>query len=237
MSSRQFTLSSFQQEKLKYYFKFFQPNEQNVLDEGSLAKFMKRVLEYTGWDPKSSDAREIEEVHEAFFEILFDKTAGGRPSHLITLEDWLAVWTRLIPGCKGMMNFPVWLRLLPKTLFRMMDRDKDAEIAESELCDFYLHMVNLPEDEAKANSHLAYAQMTDNGRYPLNMDGYEQIFSNFLLGQTPHGPGRHIFGCFEHSVDKTPFRLIKPASVDEDMEREVKVYLEKRPKRMSLNAM
>ena len=38
---------------------------------------------------------------------------------------------------------------------------EDGHIAEEELFNFYRDMVKLPEEEAKANSHLAYAQMTD----------------------------------------------------------------------------
>ena len=41
------------------------------------------------------------------------------------------------------------------------------------------------------------------------MDGYNQIFANFLLGKTPYGPGRFIFGCFEHMVERTGFILIQ----------------------------
>ena len=82
-----------------------------------------------------------------------------------------------------------------------------------------------------------FACLSQNGRYPLDADGYEQIFSNFLLGGTPHGPGRHIFGCFEHSVSKTPFRLIQPAPEPDDSSMDVKILMEKRPKRMSLTPL
>lgn len=39
------------------------------------------------------------------------------------LDDWLKLWSKLIHGSMGMQNFPVWLRLLPKSLFRIIDRD------------------------------------------------------------------------------------------------------------------
>jgi len=152
----------------------------------------------------------------------------------VTLDDWFSVWSILLPGCMSMNNFPVWLRLLPTCLFKMMDRDKDGLINEEELGNFYVQMVNLDRREAAMNAKLAYAQMTDNDSYPLNQNSYEQIFSNFLLGRTPHGPGRHIFGCFEHSVSKTPFTLIQPALKEDDFEMDVKLYLEKRPKRSSI---
>lgn len=73
-----------------------------------------------------------------------------------------------------------------------------------------------------------------NGHYPLNLDGYEQIFANFLLGRTPYGPGRHIFGCFEHDLAKASFSLIQPAPPDDDTESKIKILKEKRPKRASL---
>jgi hypothetical protein len=46
------------------------------------------------------------------------------------------------------------------------------------------------------------------GRYPLTLDSYNQIFANFLIGKTPYGPGRFIFGCFEHTAQRTEFQLI-----------------------------
>jgi hypothetical protein len=49
------------------------------------------------------------------------------------------------------------------------------------------------------------------GNYPLDIDGYEQVFANFLLGKTPYGPGRFIFGCFENRLANTKFTLIQSA--------------------------
>ena len=44
----------------------------------------------------------------------------------VGVDDWLQVWAGLLPGCMGMMNFPIWLRLLPKQLFRMIDRNSEC---------------------------------------------------------------------------------------------------------------
>ncbi|KAK7503410.1 hypothetical protein BaRGS_00005331, partial [Batillaria attramentaria] len=158
-----FTLTPFQTEKLEYFFKFFEPDDQNNLVHDSLDRFMKRILEFTGWERDSPDARECREVHEAFFEILFDKAGDpeqGRATK-VTLEDWLGLWSNLIPGCKGLYNFPIWMRLLPKTLFRIIDRDQNGLVTEDELREFYKGMVNLDPREAEGNAKLAYAQMTD----------------------------------------------------------------------------
>lgn len=71
------------------------------------------------------------------------------------------------------------------------------------------------------------------GRYPLDLAGYEQIFANFLLGKTPYGPGRFIFGCFEHSPHHTKFKLIRGNDDDE----EIKVKVENKGRRGSTEAV
>ena len=48
------------------------------------------------------------------------------------------------------------------------------------------------------------------------MDGYEQIFANFLLGRTPAGPGKYIFGCFDLGIYK--FKLLIPKTQDPEEE-------------------
>ncbi|XP_035825908.1 uncharacterized protein LOC101862273 [Aplysia californica] len=113
----------------------------------------------------------------------------------------------------GIQNFPVWLRLLPKKIFQMIDRNNDLEVGPTELIAFYRDMVRIPADVAEARALDAYEQMTDGGRYTLDIDSYEMVFSNFLIGRTPFGPGRHIFGCWEHNI--AHFELIMPATEEE----------------------
>lgn len=74
------------------------------------------------------------------------------------------------------------------------------------------------------------------GRYPLNLASYEQIFANFLLGKTPYGPGRFIFGCFEHSLHRSKFRLIK-AAVEESEEATEEIKAANRVRRGSTDAV
>ncbi|XP_062571019.1 sarcoplasmic calcium-binding proteins I, III, and IV-like [Saccostrea cucullata] len=207
-------LSPFQKEKLEYFFNFFDANGDKYIEFADLDGFMKKIVDYTGWKTNSPAYHEIYGVHEAFFEILMEKTAHKK----VTLDDWYKLWAKLIHGSMGMQNFPVWLRLLPRSLFRIKDRDQDGLIKEEELTDFYSNFVQLEDSEAKKVAKKAYELMTDFGRYPLNLASYEQIFANFLLGKTPHGPGRFIFGCFEHSTNRTKFQLIQAANDDDEDE-------------------
>ncbi|XP_005107567.2 sarcoplasmic calcium-binding proteins I, III, and IV [Aplysia californica] len=231
-------LSPFQKEKLQSYFKFLEPDANGKLESHSLDRILKRIFEFTRWQKDSAKALQCKEIHTAFFEILFEKAVeeGGKRG-MASLDDWYHIWAHILPGCKGMSNFPVWLRLMPKMLFDMIDRNGDGLITEEELIRFYREMVKVEDPALEGHTKEAYKDMTDGGRYPLNLDGYEQIFANFLIGKTPHGPGKYIFGCFKH--DNTNWQLIAPLSTHDDAhsakpKEENKIVQEKRPKKFGV---
>ncbi|XP_059177437.1 sarcoplasmic calcium-binding proteins II, V, VI, and VII-like [Physella acuta] len=231
-SSRHFLLSPFQNEKLEYYFRFLAPDEDGNLEKNSIARLMDRILDFTGWDEQSPMAHECREVHEAFFELLFEKARETEGSAVgkVTLENWLSMWSGILPGVMSMHNLPVWLRLMPQLLFKIVDRRRQNYLTANDLEIFYKEMVHLDPDQAHETALEAYDHMTDNGRYPLDLNSYEQLFANFLIGRTPYGPGRYIFGCFEHDVQ--PFQLIAPAPEPDDNVIEVKkVTAGRRPSR------
>ncbi|XP_046350431.1 uncharacterized protein LOC124131289 isoform X2 [Haliotis rufescens] len=208
--TRKMFLSQFQVEKLEYYFNFFDADGNGKLEMLDLDFIKKRILNFTGWAEDSQQAMKSAEVHEAFFEVLFERVEGdsSEPKHEVSLTEWINMWEKLLPGTMGMQNFPVWMRLLPETLFRIIDRNGDNEIDEDELCVFYEKMCDVDPAEAKSQAKKAIDQMTDNGMYPLDATSYEQIFANFLIGRTPFGPGRFIFACFSHKDPQ--FQLITP---------------------------
>jgi len=204
-------LSTFQKEKLESFFRFLDPNSDDLLDKDCLDRHMKRILEFTGWKNDDPKAQHNRELHEAFFEVLFEKAVeeGGRPGYA-SLDDWFHIWSHMLFGRKGMGSFPVWLRLMPRLLFETIDSNGDSLIEEEELLAFYRGLVRVTDPELEQHVRDAYKEMTDDGRWPLNIDSYEQIFANFLIGKTPHGPGKFVFGCFKHEA--THFQLIMPAS-------------------------
>ncbi|CAL1528614.1 unnamed protein product [Lymnaea stagnalis] len=221
-STRPVQLSPFQKEKLEYYFRFLSPNEDGYLEKSSINRLMARIQDFTGWDEDSPRAKECREVHEAFFELLFEKAKEEEGTvGKVDLKNWLFMWSSILPGVMSMHNLPVWLRLMPQLLFKIVDRRRQDYLTANDLEIFYKEMVHLDPQQAREIAINAYQQMTDGGRYPLNADSYEQLFANFLIGRTPYGPGRYIFGCFEHEVQ--PFQLITPApEPDDDVVIEVK---------------
>jgi len=223
------TLSDFQKEKLEYYFRFLCPSEAGYLDPQSITKFMNKVLEFTGWEEDGRLAKECREVHVAFFEVLFEKskeeaTLVSTKNIDMTLDKcskdiWLAMWSHMLTGAMGISNFPIWLRLMPKYLFKMIDRSDKGYLTADDLAVYYRDMIHLEEDQVRKVADKAYEQMTDGGKWPLTLESYEQLFANFLIGRTPYGPGRYIFGCFEHEV--RDFKLIQPAP--EPIDKKIKV--------------
>lgn len=216
-------LTPFQIEKLEFYFKFFDSNGDGYLQSDDLSGFMKKILDYTGWDDNSQKALECYDIHSTFFDVLKEKTNPSDYTEAplnVSMSDWILLWNSLLSKCKGMHNFPVWLRLLPKSLFLIVDKKGDGVIDREELEEFYNKIVNLNTDEAKSTSESAYSELTDNGKYPLHLHGFAEIFANFLLGRTPYGPGRYIFGCFESTVKQTHFSLLQPAVVEPEPESE-----------------
>ncbi|KAH9514623.1 hypothetical protein Btru_023121 [Bulinus truncatus] len=221
MSSRLVQLSPFQKEKLEYYFRFLAPDEEGNLDKNSINRLMEKILDFTGWDEDSPTFREFQEVHEAFFEQLFERAQEEEgEAGKVTLDNWLSMWSSILPGVMSMHNLPVWLRLMPQLLFKIVDRRRQKYLTANDLEIFYKEMVHLDSDQAFEVAQKAYSHMTDEGRYPLNEDSYEQLFANFLIGRTPYGPGRYIFGCFEHEV--RPFQLIAPAPDEDESVMEVR---------------
>ncbi|XP_052779032.1 sarcoplasmic calcium-binding proteins II, V, VI, and VII-like [Mya arenaria] len=203
-------LSPFQKEKLQYYFNFFVFSDSDgngSLELSDLNGFMQEMYSFTGWDPDSQKARECYEVHECFFATLMEKADKG--ANHINLNKWYRLWEQLIPGCTTMSNFPIWLILLPKSLFRIIDKNEDGKIDHKELANFYVQFVGIAQGNVDDLVDYAMEQMTDYGRYPLTLASYNQIFANFLIGRTPYGPGRFIFGCFEHMVQRTGYTLIQ----------------------------
>ena len=53
---------------------------------------------------------------------------------------------------------------------------------------------------------LSHFPSPQSGDFPLTESVYLMTFANFLLGKTPHGPGKYIFGCF-NNADVAPFQV------------------------------
>ncbi|RUS78890.1 hypothetical protein EGW08_013365 [Elysia chlorotica] len=158
-------LSPFQKEKLLYYFKFLEPDQNNVLDSGSMTRLLEKIFKFTGWTADDQRAIQCADIHEEFFEILFEKAekTGGEQGGSASLAGWYAIWSNMLHGVKGMSCFPVWLRLMPKLLFQMIDRDGDEKICQEELTAYY-HKLIVPNESPeflKEWSAIAYSQMTD----------------------------------------------------------------------------
>ena len=75
----------------------------------------------------SSTDKEIATWEEALSAQPIDVTA-------ITLAQWLNMWGRLCYGSAGMAGFPIWVQLLPKIFFEVIDHDGETRFTLMRRC-------------------------------------------------------------------------------------------------------
>ncbi|CAG0881744.1 unnamed protein product [Darwinula stevensoni] len=207
-------LSNFQRQKLTWYFeKFFDRNSDGNFMQDDIVNLCEKMREYRGWGEDDRDFLDLMDTHNSFLECLMDQVrmekaqTTGSKVESVTKREWLNMWGRLISGCTGVADFPYWVQLLPKSLFKVIDKNGDGKITMDELGEFYRNFADIPESELEERTKIGYNSMTANGDYELDYDLYVMNFSNFLLGRTIYGPGKYIFGCFDISDQKNKFKI------------------------------
>ncbi|XP_064619181.1 sarcoplasmic calcium-binding proteins I, III, and IV-like isoform X2 [Lineus longissimus] len=226
------TLSPFQEEKFIFFFEHFDINKDGFIDDDDINALLKKIMEYTQWAETSSLAGFCKEFHGTFLKTMIEKKGSllkpdgetleeeiariAKLSNKISQEEWLAMWEHMIRGCMGMQDFPVWLQLLPKILFDIVDFKSDAKIDVEELEEFYSGFMGIKDRDTKELATYAHGQMTDRDTYVLDIATYNQVFSNFILAKhSCYGPGRFIFGTFDSASEHTSIRII-PTREDDD---------------------
>ncbi|XP_018025892.1 uncharacterized protein LOC108681384 [Hyalella azteca] len=204
-------LSDFQVEKFTYYFTdVFDHNKDRVITIEDILALNERMRHYAGWHEDNEYFITMKEIHSDFFECLLEHVGRIEPEYgfefdvdripdRVQMYQWLNMWGNLTHGAKAMIDFPVWLQILPKILFKVINRRDNGVISWDELRCFYAHFIKLREEQVTEVTHEAYNAFTSCGDFPLTENVYLMSFANFLLGKTPHGPGKYIFGGFKDS--------------------------------------
>jgi len=215
-------LSAFQIEKLKMFFKvFFDANGDGVIDEKDFMILNETLRKLAGWDVNSDEYNRLVDNNSVFFECLLDQVKveqfldkeglenrtweeAFKPSKVVvksvTLNQWLNMWAKLCSGASGVNDFPIWVQLLPQVMFSVQQgKNKLDHISKDCLRHFYENFSGVKGADLGKLTDEGYNTMTANGDYELNMDNYNLLFSNFMLGRTIYGPGKFLFGCFDNS--------------------------------------
>ncbi|KAK3867805.1 hypothetical protein Pcinc_026765 [Petrolisthes cinctipes] len=238
---------------------------------------------YAGWSEDNEYYITMKEIHADFFECLLEHVGKIEPEYgfefdvdripdRVQMYQWLNMWGNLTHGARAMVDFPIWLQILPKILFKVINRRDDGIVSYEELRCFYRLFIKLPEDQVETITREAFRALTSvgypshtcpsytcpshsypshsypshsypshtypffyvtlthvplshvpishvpilhvpisqvplllrflltrtqSGDFPLTEQVYLMAFANFLLGKTPHGPGKYIFGGFK----------------------------------------
>jgi len=219
-------LSSFQIEKLTFFFKqFFDANGDGVVDSKDFIVLNEKLRQISGWEKTSEEFLRLVDNNYVFLECLLDQVKVERnkfaeglenrtweealaPNKLtvesVTLNQWLNMWARLCDGAAGINDFPIWVQIIPQIMFAVQEaKNKKGIITKDCLRNFYSDFAGLKGSDLEKVTQAGFDTMTANGDYELNLENYKLLFANYLLGRTIYGPGKFIFGCFDNSdLDK-----------------------------------
>ncbi|KAH9505347.1 hypothetical protein Btru_058430 [Bulinus truncatus] len=85
--------------KVGILFPVLAPDEEGNLDKNGINRLMEKILDFTGWDEDSPTFREFQEVHEAFLNsCLRSPGRGMAKAGKVTLDNWLSMWSNILPG-------------------------------------------------------------------------------------------------------------------------------------------
>jgi len=224
-------LSSFQLEKLTFFFeKFFDTTKNGVIEKQDFQILNDKLSLIAGWNKDSDEFKKLEDNSSVFLECLLDQVQAQRSQFCEGLEDrtweealkpnklvvetvdlngWLNMWAKLFDGAAGMDDFPIWVQLVPIILFEVQGGKKNGCITKENLRVFYQNFAS-PQDEDALDklTEAGYKTMTSDGEYKLDLNNYKLLFANFLLGRTIYGPGKFVFGCFDNSDLQKPYQII-----------------------------
>lgn len=224
-------LSSFQIEKLVFFFKaFFDANSDGIVDSADFVCLNEKLRKIAGWAENSEEFHRLVDNNSVFFECLLDQVKSEmginqeglehrtweealKPSKMkvksITLNQWLNMWAKFCTGSTGMTDFPIWVQLIPQMMFRVqLGNSNKTTISKDCLRHFYENFAGVQGDALTKLTEDGYSTMTANGDYELDLENYRLLFSNFLLGRTIYGPGKFIFGSFDNSDLHKKYKII-----------------------------
>lgn len=222
-------LSPFQIEKLTYFFHAFFDNDKNgVIEIEDFEGLNERLRNIAGWSMDSSEYKLMLDNFSVLFECLLDQVKNEadntdlehrsweealKPSKFnitsINLTQWLNMWGRLCKGTAGIDQMPVWVRLIPTTIFMVIDsKDGHGIISQEEVKRFYAGFTGMRDKELDETAKEGYRAMTANGEHILTLENFKLLFSNFVLGKTIYGPGKYIFGIFDNSDMNQKYQVL-----------------------------
>lgn len=222
-------LSPFQVEKLTFFFTEFFDNDKNgIINAKDFSGLNERLRLIAGWGTDSPEYLSMVDNNRVFLECLLDQVEAEKdtdglenrtweeakaPSKIavdsVSLSNWIHLWAKLCQGSAGIDDFPIWVQLIPKTIFNIIcNKNGESAISKESLRTFYRDFTGLKGETLAKVSDEGFRAMSANGDYELDYQNYKLLFSNFLLGRTIYGPGKYVFGCFDNRDMTEPYKIV-----------------------------
>jgi len=196
-------LSDFQRQKIGFMFDFFfdEGITDGYMEQVDFDHLAEKVRKYLNWTIDSKEYIEMVDLNRNFFENLKEQTAneaGLEAMEQVTKvgrSQFINMFARLGRNATSIMSYPIWVQLLPRMMFRIMDKDGDGIVKKHELRNFYENFMMIT-DDLSSITDCGFNAMTADGDAELDYHMYTMNFTNFLLGKNEYGPGKYIFGTF-----------------------------------------
>ncbi|XP_054261800.1 uncharacterized protein LOC128985871 [Macrosteles quadrilineatus] len=205
-------LSSTQKEKMSHFFSHLLDSDQDdLISEQDFDNFSEKLRRYADWSTNSPQFLIMVQVQQGFLDTFLptDPEIEGDDvseswKRYVSLEEWLSTWGMLVSKATNLNDFPLWLHYLPKILFQAINKSGSGIISRDELGSFYSSILGYTTQRVGEILDEAFNSLTSNGDHPISYSVYRLVFTNFLLGRYPNGPGQYLFGCVTKKPDCFP---------------------------------
>lgn len=125
--------------------------------------FKKRLRRFADWSWNGPEYLRLMEAEQGLAELILGETKyEASQGRMISLEDWLCWWARIVVPAGGATynDIPFWLKLLPWIFFLAINSSANGMISRKELASFYGSVVGLDSDRISKCLDIAYDSMT-----------------------------------------------------------------------------
>ncbi len=177
-------LSDFQIQKIKRFFKFYDVNENDVLEYGDVEKRGHRFAKLSGAKRGTQEFNLLVHREMVIWQRMIRHNDHNRDGK-ITLEEWLKGFTKWM---QDRPSFEQYVREYVNYLFVVLDGDKDRQLT----CDEYVRFAYADNIEQGMS---VFSQLDSEGVGYLTEQKLVKLALEFFYGDDPTNPATHLWGA------------------------------------------
>lgn len=183
------TLSEFQIQKIKRFFKFYDVNDNNILEYSDVEKRGHRFAKLSGAKRGTQEFNLLVHRELVIWQRMIRQNDQNRDGK-ITLDEWLKGFSNWM---QDRPSFEQYVREYINYLFVVLDTDKDRRLT----CDEYVRFAYA--DNIEEGLRL-FSLLDSEGKGYLSEQQLLALALEFFYGQDPTHPATRLWGMFQGDV-------------------------------------